>query len=224
MNELTAMFDGLSPEWEKLAAFGFKPSAGGYVYRAPLVDGQFEAVVSVTDDGRVTADVVDAETGEVYALVKVAAVTGAFVGKIRSELETVLTEVAAKCFYADRFKSAAARSVIAYARKKYGDELEFLWPKFPMNAILRRKDNAKWYAVLLNLPSQKLGLSGEGKLDIIDLRAAADDIARLVDGEAYFPGYHMNKSHWVTLCLDGRTAAEEICRRLDESYRLAGKK
>ena len=95
MNELTAMFDGLSPEWEKLAAFGFKPSAGGYVYRAPLVDGQFEAVVSVTDDGRVTADVVDAETGEVYALVKVAAVTGAFVGKFRSELEAVLTEVAA---------------------------------------------------------------------------------------------------------------------------------
>ena len=76
----------------------------------------------------------------------------------------------------------------------------------------------------MNLPPQKLGLSGEGKLDIIDLRAAADDIARLVDEEAYFPGYHMNKSHWVTLCLDGRTAAEEICRRLDESYRLAGKK
>ena len=48
--------------------------------------------------------------------------------------------------------------------------------------------------------------------------------ARLVDGEVYFPGYHMNKSHWVTLCLDGRTTAEEICRRLDESYCLAGKK
>ena len=86
MNELTAMFDGLSPEWEKLAAVGFKPEAGGYVYRALLPDGQFEAVVSVTADGRVTADAMDAETGEVYALVKVAAATGAFVGKIRSEL------------------------------------------------------------------------------------------------------------------------------------------
>lgn len=224
MRELTAMFDGLSPEWEKLAAFGFKPEAGGYVYRAPLADGQFEAVVNVAADGRVTADAVDAETGEVYALVKVAAATGAFVGKIRSELEAILTEVAAKCFYADRFKSAVARSVIAYAREKYGDELEFLWPKFPTNAILRRKDNAKWYAALLNLPPQKLGLSGEEKLDIIDLRAETDEIARLVDGEWYFPGYHMNKSHWLTLCLDGRTTAEEICRRLDESYRLAGKK
>lgn len=224
MRELTAMFDGLSPEWEKLAAFGFKPEAGGYVYRAPLADGQFEAVVNVTADGRVTADAVDVETGEVYALVKVAAATGAFVGKIRSELEAVLTEAAAKCFYADRFKSAVARSVIAYAREKYGDELEFLWPKFPTNAILRRKDNAKWYAALLNLPPQKLGLSGEEKLDIIDLRAETDEIARLVDGERYFPGYHMNKSHWLTLCLDGRTTAEEICRRLDESYRLAGKK
>ena len=53
MNELTAMFDGLSPEWKKLAAFGFKPEAGGYVYRVLLPDGQFEAVVSVTADGRV---------------------------------------------------------------------------------------------------------------------------------------------------------------------------
>lgn len=37
---------------------------------------------------------------------------------------------------------------IEYVRKKYGDELEFLWTKFPDNAAWRRKDNRKWYGVL----------------------------------------------------------------------------
>lgn len=45
---------------------------------------------------------------------------------------------------------------------KLREELEFLWPKSPDNAIFRRPDNKKWYAVLLTVQKEKLGhhLSG----------------------------------------------------------------
>jgi len=121
-------------------------------------------------------------------------------------------------FYGDE-----ARKVIAYVKGKYGDELEFLWPKSPMTSILRRKDTSKWYAALLNLPQSKLGLASRADVDIINLRAEPSEVAALVDGERYFPAWHMNKRHWITICLDGSIPVEEICERIDASYRLAKK-
>ena len=38
----------------------------------------------------------------------------------------------------------------------YCDELEFLWQKFPDNAVWRRKDNKKWYGALLTVSKEKL--------------------------------------------------------------------
>lgn len=48
-------------------------------------------------------------------------------------------------------------------------------------------------------------------------------MARIPDGERFFPGYHMNKKHWFTVLLDGSVPDDEICRLLDESYVLAAK-
>ena len=88
---------------------------------------------------------------------------------------------------------------------------------------MRRKDNQKWYAVILTISRQKLGLNGNDKIEVMDLRGLPEEIAGLTDGQKYFPGYHMNKKHWYTLCLDGSVGLEEIYRRVDESYLLAKK-
>ncbi len=99
-----------------------------------------------------------------------------------------------------------------------------MWPKFPRNAIFRRADNAKWYAAILTVAKNKLGLIGDEIIEIIDLRADSAQIAAMTDGEKYFPGYHMNKKHWLTICLDGSVPAEEIYTLIDNSYLLAQKK
>jgi predicted DNA-binding protein (MmcQ/YjbR family) len=38
--------------------------------------------------------------------------------------------------------------------------------------------------------------------------------------DAVIPGYHMNKEHWNTIILDGSIPVLEICKMIDESYRL----
>ena len=113
---------------------------------------------------------------ENYVLHRIPDATGAFVGKVRGEYESVLATIAEACFESDVFKSEGARQVIRYVREKYQDELQFLWNRFPNNAIFRRQDNAKWYAALLILQKQKLGLDEEGTVDIIDLRIRPEEI------------------------------------------------
>ena len=136
----------------------------------------------------------------------------------------MLSDISEHCFERDVFKSEGAKRVIRYAREKYGDELEYLWEKFPTNAVLRRKDNAKWYAALIVLPKSKLGMDDDGVTDILDLRMDTDRGDVAVDGRRYFPAYHMNKKTWFTVCLDGSVSLEEVFRRIDASYDLAGKK
>ena len=50
-----------------------------------------------------------------------------------------------------------------------------------------------------------------------------EEIEKRVDGKKYFAGYHMNKKHWITLCLDGSSELYEILWLIDERYVLADK-
>lgn len=223
MADVDTLFKNRKVNPASLIPFGFIEDESAYTYSTGLVGGQFEMTVTIAKDGELSADVIDGVSKERYVLHRISGASGAFVGTIREEYERVLTAIAEACFEPDVFKSENARQVIQYVREKYQDELEFLWRRFSENAILRRKDNKKWYAALLVLQKKKLGLDEAGVVDIIDLRGKPDDISALVDGQKYFPGYHMNKKHWFTICLDGSVPVEEIYCRIDESFALAKK-
>ena len=211
-------------DFGKLAAFGFKAEKDGvYVYAVNISGGQFWLKIMVDNSGNVTSRVFDNDTGDEYVLYRAENAVGAFVGEIRQECAKVLQKIAKECCVESVFKNDMTLAVMAHIRQKYGDEFEFLWEKFPDNAIVRRKDNQKWYAVILTISRQKLGLNGNDKIEVMDLRGFPEEIATLTDGKKYFPGYHMNKIHWYTICLNGSVALDEICRRVDESYVLAKK-
>lgn len=207
----------------KLLAYGFAQDGNNHVYTTEIADGHFHMHVSVAEYGEVRTQVIDKETGDEYILHRTARATGAFVGMVKADYEAVLAEIAEKCFDPDVFKSEQAKQIIAWIRDTYGDELEFLWTKFPDNAIWRRSDTGKWYAALLTVSARKLGLNLDETIEIIDLRMKPEEIAKTVDNGRYFPGYHMNKKHWVTVCLDGSVAADEIFRLIEKSYQLAVK-
>ena len=207
----------------RIVTYGFTEKKDGYVYSAELINGQLEMTVSVTKTGKVSAKITDIVTKEEYIIHQVSDLYGGFVGKVREEYDRILNDIAGKCFETDVFKSEYSRQVIQYIRDKYHDELEFLWTKFPNNAIFRRQDSKKWYAALLILQKQKLGLKEKGIVEIIDLRIKPENVDNLIDNKRFFPGYHMNKKHWFTICLDGSVPIEEIFKYIDISYTLAVK-
>ena len=96
-----------------------------------------------------------------------------------------------------------------------------MWQKFPNNAVVRRQDNQKWYVAILTVSRRKLGFDSDENAEIIDLRANPEEMTAIVDCINYLPGYHMNKKHWFTICLDGSVSTDEICQRIDKSYALA---
>ncbi len=207
---------------DKLIAFGFVQHADKFCYVRRIMQGMFELKIMIDKNGKADWDVWDIETGEIYCLVKSAA-EGTFVGKVRSACDEVFQEIAEKCGKQVVFKSRLAGLIQEYVLHKYGNEFEYLWEKFPDNAVFRRKDNKKWYGAVLTVARNKIGLDGSDKIEVIDLRATPEEIGRLIDGEKYFPAYHMNKKHWITICLDGTVGFEEIYRRIDDSYVLAKK-
>lgn len=208
---------------EKLLAYGFMHSDTGYRYDTDIAEGQFRLTIWVSGNGDVQTQVIDKDSGDEYILHRTAKAAGAFVGMVKADYEAVLTEITEKCFEPDVFKSKQAKQIIAHVREKYGDELEFLWKKFPDNAIWRRRDTSKWYGALLTVSARKLGLDSDETIEIIDLRMKPEEIAQTVDNLKYFPGYHMNKKHWITICLDDSVDMNEICDRIAASYQLAAK-
>ena len=209
---------------EKMLSFGFEHIGGGYVYNTHLADGQMKLTVKADADGKIYTQVTDENSGDEYVLHLVTGAAGAFVGKVRCEYETVLNDISENCFDAEVFKSKQAKAVIGYVRTAYGDELEYLWKKFPDNAVVRRKDNKKWYAAILTVSRRKLGFDLDETVEILDLRISPEETESTVDNIKYFPGYHMNKKHWITVILDATVPDKEIFSKIDSSYTLAAKK
>ena len=115
-------------------------------------------------------------------------------------------------------------SILAYAKKKYGTEPEYLWLKYPDYAVLRHESNAKWYAAVMNVPERKLGLDGEETKDILVVKCDPILIGSLLQNHGYLPAYHMNKSTWLTILLDGSVPMPDIEKWIDLSYDLTRKK
>ncbi len=213
-----------SPNFGKLTEFGFACDNGVYTYLTEIVDGQFEMTVQINDKNEVDVRLIDCGTGEPYTLHLVSGATGAFVGRVRAEFDEVIGRIADGCFERDVFKEEQARQSIRYIRDRYGDELEFLWDKLPTGAIWRRKDNRKWYGILMIISRSKLGFDSDENVSVIDLRLDTENDSEIIDGKKFFAGYHMNKRTWFTICLDGSVSTEEIFSFIDKSYVLAKKK
>lgn len=208
---------------QKLKEYGFSATDGGYSLRTFILNGLFEMRVSVKD-GEVGTMLTDCESGEEYRLHLIEGSNGEFVGKVKAEYEAVLSDIRDKCFDEEIFKNAQSKQVIQYIENRYGDRLEFLWESSPSTAVWRRTDNRKWYGAIFVLQKSKLGFSGGGETEIIDLRADPTAIESLVDNVSYFRGYHMNKKSWITIMLDGSIPTQTVFDRIDESYLLALKK
>lgn len=110
--------------------------------------------------------------------------------------------------------------IFDYANEKYGSKPEYLWIKYPGYAILRRKDNSKWYAAVMNVEKSKLSIGTDGIVDILDVKCDKVLIGSLLGKEGYLPAYHMNKANWITVLLDGSVLEEDIAYLLDMSFEM----
>ena len=108
----------------------------------------------------------------------------------------------------------------AYILNHYSTEADYPWADTPRAAVFRHVANRKWFALLMEVPLDKLGLAGTEKLDIVNFKCDPILIASLRGETGIFPAYHMNKASWITAVLDGSVQAKTIELLLDVSYEL----
>ncbi len=119
----------------------------------------------------------------------------------------------------DEFCSATRKKIFVYVSEKYNTQPEYPWRRLPAYAVLRHP-NGKWYAILMNVPSEKLGISGDGRTDILVAKCEQGLQPLLLSQNGFLPAYHLNKEHWISARLDGTADWEQVCSLLDMSYDL----
>lgn len=88
----------------------------------------------------------------------------------------------------------------------------------------RHPDNRKWFALVMSIKKSKLGLDGDGYIDVVNMKCAPEIMDDLYSESGVFPAYHMNKKHWLTLTLDGTCSDETIKWVAKISYDLTRRK
>lgn len=204
---------------EKLEPFGFIKNEDIYRYEIDILDCEFHLVVTIDTNLKLDTTLIEKTTQEEYILYKTHA-SGEYVGKIRDAVKSVLQDILDQCYYQSLFMSEQAQNIIEYVRKTYGDELEFLWDKYPRNAIFRHQENKKWYGAMLSVSKRKLGISSDEIVEILDLRNSFEKVEKIVDHKKYYSGWHMNKKYWYTIILDGAISLKDIYKCIDESYQM----
>ena len=111
-----------------------------------------------------------------------------------------------------------------YINNVYGVTAEFPWLSAPTFAVYRHQSNNKWFAVIMEIPKAKLGIEEVGNINIINLKSDPLLIGSLTLDNGIYPAYHMNKNHWITVCLDGSVEKEKVEWLLNLSFELTDKK
>ena len=196
---------------DKAESFGFQ--GDGEVIVDLGVSG-FSAALILVDDG-IEARVLD-DFGDEYIPYKVSDAQGEFVGEIRQKVEDLVEGIWLV------ISSLTDQRVMleAMLEEKYGTAPEHPWEKYPQFSTYKGGGKGKWYALFMTIGYDKLGIEREGDVNVVNVKLPPEKIEDIVDGERYFPAYHMNKRYWMTIALDGSAKIDDIAALIDESYRL----
>ncbi|MCR5505894.1 MAG: hypothetical protein K6F07_02765, partial [Bacilli bacterium] len=149
-------FKNRKADFNKLVEYGFVLKNKQYIYQTDIMDDKFTLFVYVDSNGDVSTSMIEKDFNEEYTLYKVERASGSFVGSVRLAVDTILKDISAKCYKKSLYRYPQTELVIKYIKDKYNGELEFLWEKYLDYAVVRNKDNEKWYILIAPIPRNKL--------------------------------------------------------------------
>lgn len=116
------------------------------------------------------------------------------------------------------------KELTGYILETYHADQDFPWVKYPDYFVFRHVNNRKWFALVMDVPKNKLGLAGDERMDIVNVKCDPVLISSLRNKDGFFPAYHMNKTNWITISLEGTVPDDELKMLIDMSYEATAKK
>ena len=107
----------------------------------------------------------------------------------------------------------------AYALETFDARRVHPWRHHVDHVALVHTDNDRLFALTATVEARSLGLTEDGRLDIVTLKVGDRFLAEALSArDGYFPGFPMRRGGWVSISLEGDVAFEEVCSWLAESY------
>ncbi len=232
------IFRRMRADVERLSSYGFVISDSEATYSEELLGGDFRAEVVVSDiqnGGKVSGKVIDAIDNEEFDQLRNASYNGSFVNSVRTEYETLLEDIALKCFNEVTFFADQSNRITAQIQKTYNISPDFPWNDESEHdaGIFRHSENQKWFGAVLNIRYEQLrkpGKDGKNKeknkkaVDVLNLKINPDDIETLCKRDGIYQGFHMNRKYWISVTMDETVPDDEVMKLVDVSFHLTESK
>lgn len=204
-------------DFKALVDYGFIKNDNIYNYSKEIMNGSFKVEIFIKENGNVDGKIFDLDVNEEYLNFRVDKQIGDFVNQIREEYKSILEDILEKCFTKEPFIFKQSNRIADQIKKRFNDEPEFAWNKFPGYGIFRNNSNKKWYALIMNVDRSKLE-DNNGEVEIINVKLDPERIPVLLKKKGYYPSYHMQKKNWISIILDDILSDEEIMECIIESH------
>jgi len=110
-----------------------------------------------------------------------------------------------------------------FIKDSFGVFADNPWAKFPDYEVFRHRENNKWFALVMSISSSKLGIGGNEKIDILNVKSNSFFKNSLIDNKKILPPYHM-KGDWITVVLNGTVPKSLVEELIEMSFELTRNK
>ena len=203
---------------KRAIAYGFSRTEAGLELKKELPGVGLYSVFVIAGKS-FEVNVFDADTDEEYLPFNVLDNITGFVTGIREQVEDLVQEIKEKCLLNSNMKLR----LMEYCERKFGTEPEAPWEDSPDAYTFKTAKRNKWYALFMTIPYKSLGLAAKGTLDVVNIKLPPEKVLDLIDRVHFYPAYHMNKKHWITIVLDKEVDEPLVQQLLEESYGLVEK-
>ena len=186
------------------------------------MEGDFGAILTVSDTGAVSGEVIDRMNNEPYAPIRNEGY-GAYVGKVRAAYEAWLSEIADACCDRVCFVGDQANRLTGLIRERWGVEPDFPWGDgaYDTAGVFRHGDNQKWFGLIMHIKRLSLLHDGDERTaDVLNLKIEPEHMERLTAREGIFPAFHMNHRRWISVLLDDTLSDGEVMELVQKSFSL----
>ena len=84
--------------------------------------------------------------------------------------------------------------LMQFISERYSTDGEHPWERYPKHTVFRHYNNKKWFALIMDIPKDKLGLKGTDTIDILNIKCEPILIGSLRQERGFFPAYHNQMS------------------------------
>ena len=196
---------------KKLKNYGFSVKKDEFLLDLPIENEDFIAKISL-NESEFKVELFDVNFGEMYEMINVNNFDSGFVSGLRAQIEQIVEDIVKNCLINTNMRS----QVIDEIAKKYGVQPEYPWAEYPNFCTFKNPSSKKWFALVMDIGADKLGLKDKTLVSVINLKLPAEEILSLINNKFIFPAYHMNKKYWVTVLLNKATTKQKLFNLIDK--------